>query len=171
MIVEPKADKQLTDLFSLCTFEDVWVNGRSRMLQFPASWVGTVLPRNWTAQDGEPQYLVIELLDREDGKVYLDTSWCHYEDYELDGGMMTLKEYMFESHYCSYHRKQGARECGADTDDDCGTDRYDIKSISYKGILLLSETMTLEEAEAWRSSGVPYVPNGTPKIEGYEDDE
>lgn len=116
-------------------------------LVFTKDWMEKYLPKD---------NLDIILLDTTTDIEYKFKIHASYEDnnsifldknYNEIDNIYHINQYYYEDHYCSCHRKIDALINGANTDEECEGDRFLIKSILYKNIILYSEIFTLEELE------------------------
>ncbi len=129
-------------------------HGRCRILVFPRTWIGTILPvGSFSTKQGESKYLFeVTLLDTRDGKEYLSREYACYEDPAVfDNSLAAVQEYMYADHFCACHRKIAAANAGADTDEECEGERFLVKSIrglNTPNLVLYSETMSLDELAA-----------------------
>ena len=124
------------------------------LLTFSHSWLNKYLP---SLDCNERGALRVVLLDTEDGKNYETWMVAAYEQFPLLLGpteqdvFLTLQGYFYSEHHCSCHRKSAALQAGANTDEECEGNRFLIERIeapNLPGLVLYSETMSLEELEA-----------------------
>ena len=107
----------------------------------------------------------VHLLDTEDknGTIYKSKWWISYESYEsLDilgkdyypivddktKSYFMLMNYIYDSKLCACNRKCLAAKEGAMLDnDECEGNRFQIHSVVYNGLILMSEVLTEEKLE------------------------
>lgn len=125
--------------------------------------------RNWAEKHmpeqgyGDGKRLSITMLDTETGQTF-PVGYSMYYD-ELYGWEFcdarwnpvdfstttTLNRYSYAEHYCPCNRKLDAEGADIDTDEECAGERFKIARIeatNFPGLILYSETMSIEELEA-----------------------
>lgn len=128
-------------------------HGNCRMLCYAKGFKDNSLPKQGSYD------FSVTLLDTDTGnrhsiEIYaaygdLGESWVYGEDFNTVD-TYSLQLYFYDSHYCPCHRKNDAKRCGANTDEECEGNRFLIEKIGPKdqsNLILYSEIMTLEELE------------------------